>query len=215
MARIRVLAENPPPPRGYAEDQLRELRDYITRMKDELEFLLTHLGADNMDRSLTDRIRAITSTAENAVPSTRTINGKPLDEDIVLDAADVGARPDDWMPTAADVGARPDDWMPTAADVGAPKYKQYNLAAAQTITHTFSDTCQFVILTERVVVLSAPQTNGLYFGFNSQTNASTNKIHTVYAPDADPPSFSQGLGTIDITTPVSVVRVTVIEFVAN
>lgn len=36
-----------------------------------------------------------------------------------LTAADVGARPDDWMPTAADVGARPDDWMPTAEETGA------------------------------------------------------------------------------------------------
>lgn len=52
MARIRVLGENPPPPRGHVEDQLRELRDYITRLKDELEFLLTHLGTDNMDRNL-------------------------------------------------------------------------------------------------------------------------------------------------------------------
>lgn len=34
-------------------------------------------------------------------------------------AADVGARPDTWMPSAADVGARPATWMPTAADVGA------------------------------------------------------------------------------------------------
>ena len=56
MARIRVLAENPPPPRGYAEDQLRELRDYITRMKDELEFLLTHLGTDNLEQGLKDKI---------------------------------------------------------------------------------------------------------------------------------------------------------------
>lgn len=34
-------------------------------------------------------------------------------------AAQVGARPDTWMPTAADVGARADTWMPTASDVGA------------------------------------------------------------------------------------------------
>lgn len=33
-------------------------------------------------------------------------------------AAEVGARPDDWIPSAADVGARPDDWMPSKADVG-------------------------------------------------------------------------------------------------
>ena len=36
-----------------------------------------------------------------------------------LTAADVGARPNTWMPTAAEVGARPNTWMPTAAEVGA------------------------------------------------------------------------------------------------
>lgn len=34
-------------------------------------------------------------------------------------AEDVGARPNTWTPTASDVGARPSDWMPTASDVGA------------------------------------------------------------------------------------------------
>lgn len=34
-------------------------------------------------------------------------------------AAQVGARPDTWMPTASDVGARPNTWMPSASDVGA------------------------------------------------------------------------------------------------
>lgn len=34
-------------------------------------------------------------------------------------AAEVGARPDTWMPTAADVGARPSTWTPSASDVGA------------------------------------------------------------------------------------------------
>ena len=33
-------------------------------------------------------------------------------------AAQVGARPDTWMPTAAEVGARPSTWTPTASDVG-------------------------------------------------------------------------------------------------
>ena len=36
-----------------------------------------------------------------------------------LDAEDVGARPNTWMPTAAQVGARPNTWMPSASDVGA------------------------------------------------------------------------------------------------
>nr|DAT64520.1 MAG TPA: Peptidase [Caudoviricetes sp.] len=34
-------------------------------------------------------------------------------------AAEVGARPDTWMPKAADVGARPSTWTPSASDVGA------------------------------------------------------------------------------------------------
>ena len=36
---------------------------------------------------------------------------------VVLDASDVGARPDTWTPSAADVGARPDTWVPDAEDV--------------------------------------------------------------------------------------------------
>jgi len=65
MAKLRVLGENPPPPRGNGENQLRELRDYLTRMKDELEFLLTHLGEDNLDQNLTEYIRQIrTNTGE-------------------------------------------------------------------------------------------------------------------------------------------------------
>lgn len=63
MARLRVLGENPPPPRGSGENQLRELRDYLTRMKDELEFLLTHLGEDNLDSGLTDSIEQIQTQA--------------------------------------------------------------------------------------------------------------------------------------------------------
>lgn len=59
MAKLRVLGENPPPPRGNGENQLRELRDYLTRMKDELEFLLTHLGEDNLDSGMTDSIKQI------------------------------------------------------------------------------------------------------------------------------------------------------------
>lgn len=55
----------------------------------------------------------------NAVPQTRKINGKTLEADVTLSAADVNARSDTWMPSATDVGARPNTWTPTAADVGA------------------------------------------------------------------------------------------------
>ncbi|MGM9574045.1 MAG: hypothetical protein ACI3VJ_06450 [Hominicoprocola sp.] len=51
------------------------------------------------------------------MPTAADVGARPADW--MPTAADVGARPDDWMPTAEDVGARPADWMPTAADVGA------------------------------------------------------------------------------------------------
>ena len=56
MARVRFLAEAPPPPRGNAENQLRELRDYLTRVLDEIEFLIQHIGPENLERSLRDEI---------------------------------------------------------------------------------------------------------------------------------------------------------------
>lgn len=64
MAKIRVLAENPPPPRGYVEDQLRELRDYLTRLKDELEYLLTHLDTDNFSGELRTNIQQLRADAD-------------------------------------------------------------------------------------------------------------------------------------------------------
>lgn len=65
-----------------------------------------------------------------AVPTSRTVNGKPLNDNISLTADDVGARPNTWTPTASDVGAVPttrtinskplsSDVTLTAEDVGA------------------------------------------------------------------------------------------------
>lgn len=50
-----------------------------------------------------------TPSAEDvgAVPTTRTVNGQALSQDIILDYEDVGARPATWMPSATDVGAIP------------------------------------------------------------------------------------------------------------
>lgn len=48
---------------------------------------------------------AVTPSSIGAVPDTRTVNGQELSSNISLDAEDVGARADDWMPTASDVGA--------------------------------------------------------------------------------------------------------------
>lgn len=48
-----------------------------------------------------------TAADVGAVPTSTTINGQALTDNINLDAEDVGARPSTWMPTATDVGAVP------------------------------------------------------------------------------------------------------------
>lgn len=76
MARLRVLGENPPPPRGNGENQLRELRDYLTRLKDELEFLMTHLGEDNFAESLATWVTDTGKSVESINASIDDINGE-------------------------------------------------------------------------------------------------------------------------------------------
>lgn len=51
------------------------------------------------------------------VPTSRTVNGKALSQDISLAASDVGARPDTWTPSAEDVGAIPNPTGGTAGQV--------------------------------------------------------------------------------------------------
>ena len=69
----------------------------------------------------------VTAAQVGAVPTSRTVNGKPLTGNITLSASDVGARPNTWMPTAEQVGAAPKSHATnknnphdvTAAQVGA------------------------------------------------------------------------------------------------
>ena len=56
MAKIKTLAEKPPEARGTPAEQLRQLRDYLYRVMKELEFLLTHLGKDNLAEGLRKEI---------------------------------------------------------------------------------------------------------------------------------------------------------------
>ena len=47
MAKLKALTESPPPARGTAEQQLEEMRNYIYRVTEELNFVLTHLDGEN------------------------------------------------------------------------------------------------------------------------------------------------------------------------
>lgn len=58
MPKLRVLTEAPPPERGSAEQQLRDLRNYLGRVTEELEYILTHLETDNTSASLWNDIDA-------------------------------------------------------------------------------------------------------------------------------------------------------------
>ena len=64
MAKLRVLAEKPPMARGNPDNQLRELRDYLFRVHEELEYLLTHLDTDNLDQVLRGYVKQIEVNAE-------------------------------------------------------------------------------------------------------------------------------------------------------
>lgn len=55
---------------------------------------------------------------------------------VTLNADDVGARPDTWLPTASEVGARPSTWMPTYSDVGADKSGTASSAVSAHNTNT-------------------------------------------------------------------------------
>ena len=64
----------------------------------------TGLTADNVQDAI-EEVQGNIPT--DYVPTSRTVNGKALSQDISLAASDVGARPDTWTPTASDVGAVP------------------------------------------------------------------------------------------------------------
>ena len=91
MAKFRVLTEPPPMPRGDAENQLEELRDYLTRLTEELEFLLTHLEAENIDDTTFQKIQGMIPKAYTGLP--------PVDGEASGGSANAWARGDHRHPT--------------------------------------------------------------------------------------------------------------------
>lgn len=73
-------------------------------------------GRDGADQHPMSAITGLTEALGGKLPVS---HGENLDNPHGVTAAQVGARPDNWLPTAAEVGARPVDWLPTAAEVGA------------------------------------------------------------------------------------------------
>ncbi|MCM1136329.1 MAG: hypothetical protein NC400_12240 [Clostridium sp.] len=96
--------------------------------------------------------KVVYAALADKVPTARKVNGKALSGDISLTAADVGARPSNWIPTAAQVGAVPTtrkvnnkalsaDISLSATDVGAAAASHSHTAAqvgAAASNHTHS-----------------------------------------------------------------------------
>lgn len=51
MPKLRELTKDPPLARGDAETQLEDMRDYLIKMREELEYVLTNLDQDNSSNS--------------------------------------------------------------------------------------------------------------------------------------------------------------------
>lgn len=52
MAKLRVLSERPPNAHGKSEEQLADMRSYLYRVAEELEFVLGHLDERNFSPGL-------------------------------------------------------------------------------------------------------------------------------------------------------------------
>lgn len=136
-----------------------------------------------------------------AVPTSRTVNGKALSQDISLAASDVGARPDTWTPSAADVGALPAQTgtqgqllgftannvvgavaAPTADSLGAvPTSRTVNgQALSQNITLDAEDVGAMPPPTRLTVTLNSSSWSG-----NSQTITVNGVITDTSAQDID------------------------------
>ena len=76
----------------------------------------------------------------NAVPNTRKVNGKQLNEDITLSAADVGARPSTWTPSKSDVGLGNVDNVKQYSSSNPPPYPVTSVnSKTGTVTLTATD----------------------------------------------------------------------------
>ena len=141
------------------------------------------------------------ATDVGAVPTSRTVNGKALSQDISLSASDVGARPDTWTPSAADVGALPTQTgtqgqllgftannvvgavaAPTADSLGAvPTSRTVNgQALSQNITLDAEDVGAMPPPTRLTVTLNSSSWSG-----NSQTITVNGVITDTSAQDID------------------------------
>ena len=111
-----------------------------------------------------------------AVPTSRTVNGKPLNDNISLTADDVGARPNTWTPTASDVGA-----VPTTRTINSKPL-------SSNVTLTAEDVGAGAPANSAIITLTASGWTGSAAPFSQQVSCSIVAADTaVVAVDVDTP----------------------------
>lgn len=138
--------------------------NYLMQQVNDAQAMINKIGA---------AIAALSAADVNAVPNTRTVNGKALSADVTLSAADVKARPETWMPTAADVGALASGGTAAAAT---------KLATARTIRTNLASTSAASFNGTANVT---PGVSGVLPVANGGTGGSSVDTST-YAPKASP-----------------------------
>lgn len=102
---------------GGAVESVNGKTGAVMLSSDDVNAVAKNQGYENYGKVLT------IDQSGNVVPTTLPASGVTSVNSktgaVVLTAADVGARPNNWVPTAAQVGARPSTWTPTAQEVGA------------------------------------------------------------------------------------------------
>lgn len=119
------------------------------------------LGREEPDQHPMDAITGLTAALGDKLGKA---HGENLENPHGVTAAQVGARPDTWLPTAAEVGARASDWMPTAAEVGARSDTWLptpaDIAAAPAVESADYPGCYYRMVEGRQEWINPPQVVG-------------------------------------------------------
>ena len=132
-------------PQGKAQDIFKYVDDVVDNIPTKTSELTNDSGFITGYNEVDPTVPAWAKAALKPSYTAAEVGARP--DTWMPTASDVGARPDTWMPTASDVNARPDTWMPSASDVGAAASS--HTQAASTITGgTFSGTVKASSITQ-------------------------------------------------------------------
>jgi len=122
-----------------------------------------------------DDYAAKSHSHSNYVVTTRTINGKPLSEDITLTAGDVGARPSNWVPSWSDVTDKPDTYPPSSHNHSEYVVKDDSRLADNTVAYWMK---MYAVPADTLVPLTDYDGQPLNINYLYEVTACTTKTGT-------------------------------------